>query len=215
MSREISYTAIILKKQPLGEADEIITFFTREAGKVRGLAKSVKLMKSKLQNSLQSLFLVNLGLSGSGSLPKIISAEVKQTFPGLRQNLDAIKRAFYASELVIKFMPDGQKNETLFNLVLDFFRYLENQPRNLDLALAKFKTEFLSAAGFAAVYHRDLVKDQNQLKQCLDLEKTSFDNINRAENFGEIAPLQEFLSQFIVYHLEREVKSERFLDSVI
>ena len=156
MSREINYQAIILKKQPFNEADEIITFFSKEAGKVRGLAKSVKLSKSKLQNSLQALFLVNLGLVGGGLLPKIISAEPKKTFFKLRHNLNLIKYAFYASEVVLKFTPDTQKNEKLFELLLNFLDHLENSGLELEFALAKFKAEFLTATGFEVSFHPDL-----------------------------------------------------------
>ena len=46
--REQHYSAIILKKQPYREGDEIITLFTKEGGKIRCLAKSVKSPKSKL-----------------------------------------------------------------------------------------------------------------------------------------------------------------------
>lgn len=215
MSREQKYTAIILKKQPLNEADEIITCFTREAGKIRGLAKAVKLAKSKLQNNLQGLFLVNLSVAGRGHLPKIIGVEPIQTFLRLRQNLELMKYAFYGSELLLKFTPDGQKNEKLFDLFLNFLVYLETYDTNFNLALAKFKTDFLSAVGFAAAYHQDLAKLKVQLEQCLNLESSSFPEISRVRDFGEIAPLQEFLSDFIVYHLEREVKSERFIKSVV
>ena len=53
MSRETKLTGIILKKQPLNESDEIITFYTKENGKIRALAKSVKSSKSKLQQKIQ------------------------------------------------------------------------------------------------------------------------------------------------------------------
>ncbi len=214
MSREANYQAIILKKQPFGEADEIITFFTREAGKVRGLAKSVKLAKSKLQNSLQALFLVNLSLAGSGFLPKIISAEPKKTFSRLRRDLSLVKRAFYASEVVLKFTPDGQKNGKLFDLLLNFLDHLENNGRNLEFALAKFKAGFLSAAGFGVSFHQDLKNQQQKLKQCGVLESRAFSELE-GSGLGDIGPLQKFLSDFIVYHLEREVKSESFLESVL
>jgi DNA repair protein RecO (recombination protein O) len=79
MSRENTYAALVLKKQPLNEADELITVFTKEIGKLRVLAKSVKFAKSKLQYSLQSLFLVNLTVTGGG-LPKIIGVEVVNLF---------------------------------------------------------------------------------------------------------------------------------------
>ncbi|MBI3231986.1 MAG: DNA repair protein RecO [Candidatus Doudnabacteria bacterium] len=213
MSGNQKYTAIILKKQAFGEADEIITFFTRESGKVRGLAKSVKLSKSKLQNSLQCLFVVNLTLAGRGQLPKVIAAEVTESFFSLRLKLEVLKHAFYANELALKFTADGQKNEKLFDLLLGFLKFLETNGRNLELALAKFKTDFLSASGWSASYHQGLARQPKHLDLCLSLENASFNEIGNRKNFGEVAALQKFLSEFIAYHLEREVKSEKFLNS--
>ena len=215
MSREANYQAIILKKQAYGEADEIITFFSREAGKVRALAKSVKLAKARLQNALQALFWVDLVLAGKGEhLPKIIFAEPRKTFSRLRHDLNSLKRAFYASELVLKFTPDGQRNEQLFDLLLDFLKYLEAEGTDLESALAKFKAGFLSAVGLSATAHQTLESHTDQLNLALALEACSFTDLN-LKTWSNIAPLQKFLSDFIVYHLEREVKSEAFLKSVI
>ncbi len=60
MPRENTYLSIILKKQAFKEADELITVYTKEAGKLRVLAKSIKSPKSKLQHGLQVLFLVKI-----------------------------------------------------------------------------------------------------------------------------------------------------------
>lgn len=215
MLNEQNFTAIILKKQPFGEADEIITFFTRENGKVRGLAKSVKLAKSKMQNSLQSLFVVSLTLAGRGNLAKIISSEVRETHGGLRVNLENLKYAFYAQEVVLKFTPDGQKNEELFELLIKFLKFLETHTQNLDLALAKFKTDFLSVSGLAASYHQGLANRPEALSLCLSLETASFNELDPAKNVGDVEPLQKFLSEFIAYYLEREVKAEAFLRGVV
>ncbi len=214
MPREQTYTAIILKKQPFGEADEIITFFTRESGKLRGLAKSVKLSKSKLQNSLQSLFVVQISLAGKGHLPKIIFAEPQKVFSGLREDLEALKYAFYASELVLKFTPDAQKDEGLFGLLVGFLEFLELFPESREAALAKLKVDFLQLEGFSAAGHRDLAKRPDLLKLCQKLETTAFNDLSALDLKG-LRALQEFLSEFIVYNLERQLKSERFLkDSV-
>lgn len=214
MSREQTYTAVILKKQPFGEADEIITFFTRESGKLRGLAKSVKLSKSKLQNSLQSLFVVQISLAGKGHLPKIISAEPQKVFLGVREDLEALKCAFYASELVLKFTPDAQKDEGLFGLLAGFLEFLELFPESREAALAKLKVDFLQLEGFSAGAHRDLAKRPDLLKLCQKLEVTAFNDLPALDLKG-LGPLQDFLSEFIVYNLERQLKSEQFLKGVL
>ena len=216
MSREHKYQAIILKKQPFNEGDEIITFFSLENGKIRGLAKSVKLAKSRLRHALQTLFLVNIRLTASKGMPKIISAEVVKSFSGIRENLPAAAGAFYAIELLLKFTADEQKNEKLFNLLLDFLSFLDDYPaEDPGLALVKFKTELLSAVGLSVTFHDDLAKQADKLRQCQILEQTAYKNLASLKNFGEINLLQEFLSNFIVFHLERQVNSEIFLKNVI
>lgn len=154
MSREAVYHGIILKKQPLNEADEIITFFTQEAGKVRGMAKSVKLAKSKLQNALQGLFYVRLVLtqsSGSGTLRKIIRSEIQETFMGLRENFLAVQAGLFAAEAVYKATPDEHKNTKLFNLLLEFLRSLDHSVKSDQVVynlVTKFEIGFLESLGF-------------------------------------------------------------------
>lgn len=243
MSREHKYTAIVLKKQPFKEGDEIITFFTREQGKVRALAKSVKSPKSKLQQKLQSLFLVDLILSGgparlggAGKLPKIIFAEPKVVFAGLRQNLQALKMAFYAAELSLKFTPDEHKNESLFGALASFLGFIDNGPDNhqLNAALAKFKLEALTALGLSLNYPARLGPEiffssshggftAQKFADASPVSRGVYAEFMRLKNsvWGEfpgdqpasvLAELQNLLSRFIEYQLERKLNSEKFLN---
>ena len=234
--REIGYTGVILKKQPFGEADEIITIFTKEKGKVRVLAKSIKLQKSKLSGSLQNLFLVEIFVAGKTfHLQKLIGARVLNNFANLRQDLQKLKYVFYAQEMVLKFTADEHKNTELFNLFLEYLEYLDNQHKIGDFgpALAKFKIEFLENSGLKISYD----------KECLNSESLGFSSSKggfiagghyRGKNlkpsfelflnlkdlkFGEtkeassevLHDLQEILSSFVEYQLERQVKSEKYL----
>lgn len=236
MSHENKYTAIVLKKQPLNEADEIITFFTREQGKIRCLAKAVKMAKSKLQQRLQTLFLVNLTVA-SGRLPKIIGAEPVKVFANLRENLPALKRGFYALELVLKFTADEHQNERLFNSLADFLGFLDagQTEEILSLGLAKFKMEVLESVGLGVrmpkIYEpKDKIffsadrggfsqtKSGDALpllggtyKMFLALKNGAFKNLDSVENAAQNGELQNLLSQFIEYHLERNLKSEKYL----
>jgi DNA repair protein RecO (recombination protein O) len=236
MSRETSYKAIILKKQPYGEADEIVTFYSAEIGKLRALAKSSKFSKSKLQYGLQSLFLVNVTLAGSG-LQKIIGVEILESFSKLRESFEATKISFFAVELVLKFSPDEQKNEKLFELLVSFLKFLNVAQGNiLSLGLAKFKIEFLKSMGLGinlpsidqagqigisnsqggfltkddAVDYRPVSSES--LKLFLDLNEASFSELSAISHSpNTLDELQELLSGFLTYQLERDIKSERFL----
>lgn len=240
MSRETKYRAIILKKQPFLEGDEIITVFTKQVGKVRLLAKSIKLAKSKLQNSLQTVFLVDLIVAASGrGLPKIISAVVVDPYANLRTDLRAAKYAFYALELVLKFTADEHKNEQLLELLLNFLQFLNHSrtasPKLLNAALAKFKIDFLKAVGHGLFYEPQCQQktsvgfsfsrggfyatagssfeqvSKETFVQFLALSQANFHKLPEL-SLGHLSVLQRLLSRFIEYHLEREIKSERYLD---
>lgn len=236
MSREQKYTAIILKKQAFKEGDEIITVFTKEAGKIRCLAKGVKKSLSKLQQRLQTLFLVNLTLAG-GDMPKIIHVEPIKVFSKMRENLTASKMAFYALELILKFTADEQKNESLFNLLEQFLEFLNSQSPDeiLNIGLAKFKLEALSASGleissagggskndkiffspgkggFSGQRFADALEVS---ARCYDmflfLKKPGFEALKTVSEPSPIDELQNLLSLFIEYQLERKIKSEKYL----
>jgi DNA repair protein RecO len=236
MPRESKYTAIILKKQSYKEGDEIITIFTKEAGKIRCLAKGIKKPLSKLQQRLQTLFLVNVTLAG-GDMPKIIHVEPLKVFSKMRENLTASKTAFYALELVLKFTADEQKNEALFDLLEQFLEFLnsESSDEAVNMALAKFKIEVLSASGLeisqvAAKSPDDktffspgkggfsnqrfsdaLPVSAGCYADFLFLNQCGFKDLKTVRDYNQINELQSLLSLFIEYQLERKIKSEKYL----
>lgn len=232
MSREQKYTAVVLKKQPFGESDEIITLYSKEAGKIRCLAKSVKSSKSKMQQRLQALFLLNITLS-LGKLPKIISAEVVEVYYRLRENLAAVKAAYYASELVSKISPDEQKNEKLYKSLTDFLEFLnfEQNEEKLGLGLVKFKTDVLEASGFSIVYPQSSFGSlffspqrggfsesaggrevsAGVLREFLNIKSVEYKHLKLATSQKELTELSELLSQFLEFYMERQIKSEKFL----
>ena len=239
MSREQSYTSIILKKTAFGEADEIITVLTLENGKMRFLAKSVKLAKSKLQNSLQSLFLVNLRIAQSrqGKLNKIIGSEVINSFAALRENLSAIKAAYIATELCVKFLPDEQKADASFNLLKLLFGFLNHTQlleTKAECGLLAFKIKFLETLGLAIVYPKNpgkelffesskggFVNSQSSLgilvspkilKEFSELKEGSFKAL---PELPDLKDLKIIVSNFLEYHLERKLKAEGALSGVV
>lgn len=241
MSRENTHFCIILKKQAFGEGDELVTVFSKESGKLRLLAKSAKLIKSRLQYGLQVLFFVKLTTTLS-NLPKVIGVEVVETLASIRESLQASKVAFYALELLLKFTADEHKNEKLFNLYLDFFRFLNkaaHDENKLLWGLAKFKIDFLqnlgfginsdipqgfvgtmafsnNSGGFLFGQHSLEAKSVNPetFRQFKGLKHLDFEAlIASAPPLQDISELQQILSSFLEYQLEREIKSERFLNS--
>ena len=214
MPHEAPYTAVILKKQPYKEADEIITLYTKQAGKVRALAKSVKSPKSKLQQKLQALFFVEVILAG-GKMPKIIGVETLDVFAGLRENLEALKRAFYGTELILKFTPDEQPNPQLFSLLHDFLFSLAktSEEKVFDLILAKFKIGILEALGLSFSHSAESKRISDAAQKALNnILQTDFAGLPPLAVNTPVEEINRLLSAFIEYQLERRVKSEKYLN---
>ena len=72
---------IVLKTIKLGEADRIVTIFTRSNGKVRAVAKGIRKTTSRFGARLEPFTHVNLMLyRGRGSLDTITQAETRGAY---------------------------------------------------------------------------------------------------------------------------------------
>ena len=67
--------AIVLRTQKLGEADRIVTFLTREHGKVRGVGRGVRRTSSRFGARLEPFMVVDVQLHTGRSLDTVTQVE--------------------------------------------------------------------------------------------------------------------------------------------
>ena len=72
--------AVVLRTQKLGEADRIITLFTKEHGRLRAVAKGVRRTKSKFGARLEPTSLVDLQLYAGKTFDIVTQAEAIENF---------------------------------------------------------------------------------------------------------------------------------------
>ena len=124
--------AIILKKIIFAEGSEVVTLYSRDDGKVRAVARSVKSAKSRLAFGLQDLFLseVEVAVSRrSHSLPVITGVRPVHTFMRLRESDEAVHLALYATELLLKSTPDHEPQPRLYDLFAAYLAHLDSDAR--------------------------------------------------------------------------------------
>lgn len=115
-----SYTVegIILKKSKVGEADHIITLFTREHGKMAVIAKGVRKITSKRAGSLQLFNHVKVSIvPGKTSLSTLAEVQVINAFPTWRRQLGRVTLAFQLCEIIDKLTVDNQAHPEIFDLL--------------------------------------------------------------------------------------------------
>jgi len=145
--------AITLSYTPLGEADLLVTMYTRDQGKVRAVGKGARRSTSKLVGHLEPLTVVRMSMARGRSMDIISQAEVLQSFAALKEDLTGITKGLYLAELVDGFGAEASANPGLFQLIIDTLRAVEADPTS-DMPLRFFEFHLLQVSGLMPeLYH--------------------------------------------------------------
>lgn len=112
------YQAIILKKQPILEHDELIMCYTQHAGKQRYVAKSSQLASSKQGSHLDVLNHIEFNLVPGKHFDIIASAHAINTFPAMKASLPKLANAFFIVECFDKLVYENEPDEKLWEFLL-------------------------------------------------------------------------------------------------
>jgi DNA repair protein RecO (recombination protein O) len=141
--------AIVTRSLNYGESDKIITFFTTDFGKLKGIAKGARRSRKRFQNALglfSHLRLIFFDKEGMG-LVRAESCDILHSFPKIKENLRKILYGYYYLELVNEMAGEREGNRGAFELLLSFLLNLEERdPREEQLRL--FEIRMLSLFGY-------------------------------------------------------------------
>ena len=112
---------IVLRTRNLGEADRIITLYTREHGKVEGVDRGSRRVRRGLMGGTQLFTHGRYMLYSGRSLETVSQAEIKRSFVGLRDDLVKLAHASYIAELLDVSLEPGEPSEDLFVLLQESF----------------------------------------------------------------------------------------------
>jgi DNA repair protein RecO (recombination protein O) len=140
--------SIILKTYPLGEADRIVAFFTRDRGKMRGVANGARKMKNRFGASLEPLAHSRIQFfeKENRDLVRIQSAEILDSPMKLFADYDRAVCAGRIIELVDRFLPEHEPQDAVFRLVRMTVQALE-QGCPIEFAACYFEVWMLRLAG--------------------------------------------------------------------
>jgi len=140
--------SIILKTYPLGEADRIVVFFSRDFGKLRGVANGARKMKNRFGASLEPLAHSRIQFfeKENRELERIQTADLLDSPMKLFEDYERAVCAGHVVELMDKFLPEHEPQDPVFRLVRMTVRALE-QGCPLELAACYFEVWMLRLAG--------------------------------------------------------------------
>lgn len=145
--RTLRVEAIVLHHANWGEADRILSLFTKSHGKIRAIAKSVRKMQSRKAGHLEPFSHTSLMLARAHDLWIVTDAETIDAFSELREDLQLMSRAAYVIELLDRFTYEEGQNWQLYQLVVDTLKRLSTK-QDVFVPLRYYEMRLLDLVGF-------------------------------------------------------------------
>lgn len=123
-----SSEAIVLRTFPLKEADLIVSYFTRDRGKLRGVAKRARRPKSPFGAGLQRLSYVRMYYTHreNRDLDFLDSCEILSSPFSMVSDYDVSVALDFLTEASEHLLPAAEPNERFFRLILAVRNYLND-----------------------------------------------------------------------------------------
>ncbi len=139
--------AVVLRHSDYGEADRLLTLYTREMGKVRAIAKGVRKIHSRKAGHLEPFTRVALQLAQARELPIVTQAETIDAYLDLRDDLIKTGYAAYIAEMVDRFTYEEGENQPVYHLLTDTLARINTQVDPY-LSLRYYEIHLLEELGF-------------------------------------------------------------------
>src|SRR5262249_44899131 len=149
---------IVIGRRALGESDRLVDFYTRDHGRVRGVAKSARRTRSRFGSALElftlgELVFFDTGASESGGVDH---CDIVPPFLRVREPWERLGQGAWVVECLPRLTADRDPQPALFGLVLRSLRALESGARPQRVA---------TCFGLRAV---DLLGHRPRIDRCID-----------------------------------------------
>lgn len=116
----VASESLILRTYPLKESDLIVSFFTRDAGKLRGYARSARKPKSQFGSSLERMSHARVYYiqRENRELLTLTNCDLIQSQFEIASNYEAGVALDYIAEISDLLLPANEVNEKFFRLLL-------------------------------------------------------------------------------------------------
>lgn len=128
--KSLTDEALIIGLMDYRESDLIVTCFTRDHGRISGVARGAKRSVKRFGGALELFSRLALNFSPSEGLVTIHDADPATIYPHIRKTLEGIAHAGYACELVAALAPERMANRRLFRLLTAYLEQLDRYPAN-------------------------------------------------------------------------------------
>ncbi len=145
--------ALALRLLPFEETSGLVTLLTRERGKAKAVARSIRRPHSSLAAAVQPGSYSFVSIAPGRNLDLLTQASLLESFPGLRSDLVHLAYAIHVLELLDLTTALGQADEALFDLAVQVMSTLEGAAQP-GAVLAVLQAHLLHSHGVSMVLDR-------------------------------------------------------------
>ncbi len=201
--------AYVLRSYPFQEADLIVSFFTRDQGKLRGLARRVRKPKNSFGSGLERLSLVNVSYSQKETreLVNLNSCELLRSQFNLLSSFEAGVALDYLAEVSDQLLPPHEPSEHFFRLLTTTLEHLHTETEGrVWRAIMYFSTWATRLSGFLPDLSAQprLSEESREIARQILRSRLS-DLPERAWTKDTASDLRHFLVRQIEEHVERRL----------
>lgn len=204
--------SFILQTYPFREADLIVSFFTRDQGKLRGVARRARRPKNSFGSGLERLShaTVSYYQKENRELVSLNSCELVHSQFTLASNYEASVALDYLAEVTEQLLPPNETNERHFRLLIAVLDYLR-AGGNFWAAITYFALWAVRLAGFlpdlrVKAESREIA-DEMLLAPIHALSPRSWTRETAAD-------LRRLLNRMIEEHVERKLRTPAILEAL-
>lgn len=141
--------AVVLRALSYGEADRIITLYSQEFGKIKGIAKGAKRSQKRFGNSLEigSCISASFFEKETADLVRLGHCDLIRPLAGLHGDIKRLAWASYLIELVEAMTADRIQNKDLFRLLVVFLDITDKETFREEW-LRVFEVRLFSLVGY-------------------------------------------------------------------
>lgn len=169
-----SYTdeGVVLTRRNYAEADRILSVYSRNHGRTSLIAKGVRKPESRKRGHIEVFNLIRFQSIKGKNLDLVTEAEIIDNFREVRKSLKRIALAYYFMEVVGRTTHEGEPNEELYELLIDYLNKLKEE-RELKKLRLDFILKLLITLGFWPK-DKKLASPDSKLEEVVERQISSY-----------------------------------------
>ena len=201
---------IILQTSDFGDANRVVTLFTKEFGKLEVNAYGCRRVKSPLAGATQLFNHVKVEISPGSKVDTIREADIVHFWKNLTTDLDRLTYTSIFFEVVNKMTLPKVFEPNIFNLLVKSLPVLDS--RNPRIAALIGICQFMQFSGFQNIenYPENLCVTFSKMLQFNWREETKL-----TFNAKQISSAEKFLLNYVQSIIGKELNSVKFLRQFI